>query len=134
MPKRKDQHIKDVNAQLQAWIKDGVTPESQKIKAQSWLKAARPFIVYWAEDIGQIDNLSEKTKALNEFFKTGVTGLDADDRAGYREVLCDALGIKATEWRERTAPIRERERDAKSKERKTKSLINPGSIIYNLYN
>ena len=119
MPKRKQQeHIKDINAQLQAWVKDGVTPEEQVVKVQGWLKAAQPFIVRWAEEVGQIDNLNDKTKALNEFFKAGVSGLDVDDRAGYREVLCDALRIKATEWRERTAPIREKEQEAKRQARK----------------
>jgi hypothetical protein len=128
-------HIKDVNAQLQAWIKEGVAPDKQKVKAESWLKAAQPFIVYWAEDIGKIETLSEKTKALNEFFKSGVSGLDADDRAGYREVLCNALGIKTTEWRERTAPIREKERDQKSRDRKAKgddenSTISTGGWLF----
>jgi len=118
MTKRSDQHIKDVNAQLQAWVKEKVSPETQAIKVQGWLKSAQPFIVRWAEDIGKIDNLNDKTKMLNEFFKAGVAALDADDRASFREVLCDALRIKSTEWRERTASIREKEQDEKKKARK----------------
>jgi len=118
MPKRSDHHIKDANAQLQAWVKDSVSPEVQAAKVQGWLKAAQPFILRWAEEVGQVDNLNDKTKALNEFFKYGVAALDMEDRAGYREVLCNALNIKATEWRDRIAPIREKERDEKSKAKK----------------
>lgn len=120
MSKRSDQPIKDVNAQLQAWVKEKVSPEKQSVKVQSWIKNAQPYIVRWAEEVGEIENLSDKAKALNEFFKNGVAALDVDDRAGFREVLCNSLQIKATEWRERTAPIREKEREVKSRDRKAK--------------
>jgi hypothetical protein len=134
MPKRNN-HIKDANAQLQAWTKDKVSPETQKSKVQGWLSSAQPFVVRWAEEIGGIYNLNDKTKALNEFFKTSVTALDADDRASFREKLCDALQIKAAEWRERIAPIREKEIEEKRKAKKASgkdedAIISTGGWLF----
>lgn len=99
MPKSKG--IKDANAQLQEWVKKGVKPEDQARMANAWLKAARPFIVQWAEEVGEVGNIAEKTDALNSFFKNGVTQLSVDDRAGYKESLVEALRIRTTQWTER---------------------------------
>jgi len=93
--------VKDANGQLQEWIKKGVKADEQIRQVELWLKAAKPFIVYWAEEIGQIENLTEKTDALNDFFKNGVVALSADDRAGFKDALCDALRIKSTQWTDR---------------------------------
>lgn len=97
----KNSLIKDANAQLQEWIKKGVKPEEQTRHAQAWLANAKPFIVYWAEEIGDIQNVTEKTDALNDFFKNGVGQLSADDRAGYKDTLCEALRIRSSQWSER---------------------------------
>lgn len=97
----KNSPIKDANAQLQEWIKKGVKPEEQTRHAQAWLANAKPFIVYWAEEIGDIQNVTEKTDALNDFFKNGVGQLSADDRAGYKDTLCEALRIRSSQWSER---------------------------------
>src|SRR3990170_5036639 len=93
--------IKDANGQLQEWVRKGVKADEQIRQVELWLKAAKPFIVYWAEEIGQIENLTEKTDALNDFFKNGVVALSADDRAGFKDALCDALRIKSTQWTDR---------------------------------
>lgn len=92
---------KDANAQLQVWQAKGVKPEEQARQAQAWLASAKPFIVFWAEQIGDIQNLTEKTDALNDFFKNGVGQLSADDRAGFKEALCEAAGIRGTQWNDR---------------------------------
>lgn len=115
-------HIKDANAQLQAWVKANLPQDQQAMKVAGWLKAAKPFIVHKAEQIGEIESLPEKTKALNDFFKVDVSALDVDDRAGYKETLLEALQIKSTEWRDRTTAIREKERDAKTAARKASKL------------
>src|SRR6185436_16308567 len=93
--------VKDANAQLQEWIQKKVKPEEQARQVDGWLRAAQPFIVYWADEIGQITNLTEKTEAMNDFFKNGVAVLSAEDRAGFKDALCDALQIKSTQWGER---------------------------------
>lgn len=93
--------IKDANDQLKAWAAEGVKAEEQARQVERWLGAAQPYIVHWAEEIGGIRNLNEKTEALNDFFKNGVAILSADDRAGFRDTLLDALQIKSTQWTER---------------------------------
>jgi hypothetical protein len=113
--------IKDINEQLKQWVKDGVAPEVQSKHVEKWLLNAEPYILIWAREVGEIQNISKKSEALNEFFKNGVATLSADDRAGFRDVLCGELGIKATEWRERTAEIREREQEEKKKAKKSKN-------------
>ncbi len=103
----KRNQIKDINAQLQAWVGEGFSEARQVEKVQGWLRAAQPFIVVWAEEIGGIDNLSERTKALNEFFQNGVSALDVNDRAGFKDILCDALKIKSAQWNDRLRAMSE---------------------------
>ena len=93
--------IKDVNAQLQEWVRKGVKHEEQVKTAGRWLEGARPYIVLWAEEVGDLKNVSEKAEALTDFFKNGVAALSTEDRTGYKDVLIDALGIKGTQWTER---------------------------------
>jgi hypothetical protein len=93
--------IKDANAQLQDWIVKGVKASEQARQAEGWLKAARPYILHWAEEVGEIRNLSEKTEALNDFFRNGVAVLSDDDRAGFKDALVQALDIKSTQWTDR---------------------------------
>lgn len=97
----KNSPIKDANAQLQAWQSKGVKPEEQARQVQAWLASAKPFIVYWAEEIGDIANVTEKNDALNDFFKNGVAMLSADDRAGFKDALCEATKIRSSQWTER---------------------------------
>lgn len=92
---------KDVNAQLQEWISKGFDAKKQAAQVDVWLRSAKPFIVYWAESIGDMENLKEKSDALNDFFKNGVTLLSAEDRAGFKDALCDAAKIKSTQWNDR---------------------------------
>jgi len=68
---------------------------------ESWLANAKPFIMYWAEEIGEIRNVTEKTDALNDFFKNGVAMMTPDDRAGFKEALCEAAKIRSGQWAER---------------------------------
>lgn len=98
MTKRKS--IKDANAQLQEWTKKGVKPDEQARQAGLWLNAAKPFVLYWAEDIGSISNLNEKADALKDFFKNGVAQLSSDDRIAFKDDLCAAAGIKSGQWTE----------------------------------
>lgn len=93
--------IKDANAQLQEWVKKGVKPDEQALRVEGWMSSARPFILHWAEEIGDVTKLTEKTQALNDFFKNGVAILSAEDRAGFKEALCEAAGIKSTQWTDR---------------------------------
>lgn len=97
----KNSPIKDANAQLQAWQSKGVKPEEQARQVQAWLASAKPFIVHWAEEIGDIANVTEKNDALNDFFKNGVAMLSADDRAGFKDALCEATKIRSSQWTER---------------------------------
>lgn len=97
----KNSPIKDANAQLQAWTKKGVKPEEQVRQVQAWLESAKPFIVYWAEEIGDIQNATKKTDALNDFFKNGVAVMSPDDRAGFKDALCEAAKIRSSQWTER---------------------------------
>ena len=99
MTKRKS--IKDANAQLQEWVKKGVKPDEQTRLAGLWLNAAKPFVLYWAEDIGSISNHNEKADALSDFFKNGVAQLSPDDRIAFKDDLCAAAGIKSGQWTER---------------------------------
>lgn len=96
MPKHKD-----VNAQLQEWIKKGVKPDDQIRQVQTWIRAAKPFIFQWAEEIGQISNANEKADALRAFFKEGVAQLSPDDRMAFKDELCDAIKISKGQWAER---------------------------------
>jgi len=97
----KSHGIKDANGQLQDWVKKGVKAEEQARQVESWLANAKPFIVYWAEEIGEIRNVTEKTDALNDFFKNGVAVMTPDDRAGFKDALCDAAKIRSGQWAER---------------------------------
>jgi hypothetical protein len=92
---------KDVNAQLQEWIQKSVKPDEQIRQVQSWIGAAKPFIIHWAEEIGEMRNLSEKSDALKDFFKNGVAQLSPDDRMAFKDELCRAADIKSTQWTER---------------------------------
>ncbi len=97
--------VKDANDQLREWKRKGVKPEEQIRKVETWLKGAEPFIVFWANQVGEIQNLSEKTEALNEFFRDGVARLSNEDRAGFREAVCEALQIRSTQWSDRLKNI-----------------------------
>lgn len=97
----KSRSVKDANAQLQEWTKKGVKPDEQARQAGLWLNAAKPFILYWAEEIGSISNHNEKADALSDFFKTGVAQLSPDDRIAFKDDLCAAAGIKSGQWTER---------------------------------
>jgi hypothetical protein len=101
MPKSRPTTVKDANAQLQEWSASGVKPESQTRQVESWLKAAQPYIVHWASEIGCITNLTEKADALKDFFKNGVGQLSQDDRAAFKDHLIEALNIKSGQWTER---------------------------------
>ena len=92
---------KDVNAQLQEWIQKGVKPDEQVRQVNAWMQTAKPFIIHWAQDIGEIRNLNEKSDALKDFFKNGVAQLTPDDRMTFRDELCAAANIKTTQWTER---------------------------------
>jgi hypothetical protein len=96
---------KDVNAQLQEWIKKGVKPDEQMRQVQAWMGAAKPFIIHWAEEIGEIRNLNEKSDALKDFFKNGVAQLTPDDRMTFKEELCRAADIKIAQWAERVKSL-----------------------------
>jgi len=97
----KGRSIKDANAQLQAWVEGGVDPKEQAREVDAWLKSAKPFILYWAEEIGEIRNLNAKSEALTDFFKNGVGQLSPDDRIAFKDVLCQKADIKSTQWTER---------------------------------
>lgn len=92
---------KDANAQLQEWTSKGVKPEDQARQVESWLRAAKPFILHWAEDIGEIGSMNERAEALTDFFKNGVAQLSPDDRIAFKDELCQAANIKSTQWTER---------------------------------
>ena len=94
-------NLKDANAQLQEWVKKGVKPDEQARQVESWVASAKPFIVYWAESIGELGNLNEKSDALNDFFRNGVAILSQEDRAGFKDALCEAARIKGTQWNDR---------------------------------
>jgi len=99
--------IKDANAQLQDWMNKGIPPEQQKASVEGWLKNSQPFLMVWADEIGRLEGLSEKTEALNRFFKDAVGKLTAEDRAGFKDALCDALKIKSTQWNDRLRAMSE---------------------------
>lgn len=101
MPKQSQVHIKDINEQLQAWAKAGTKEKDQLAQVDRWLDAATPYIIQWADDIGGIRNTAEKAAALTDFFKNGVMQLSAEDRTGFKDPLCDKLGIKSAQWNER---------------------------------
>ncbi len=96
---------KDANAQLQEWIQKGVKPDEQARQAGEWLRSAKPFILHWAQDIGDIRNLNEKADALTDFFKNGVAQLSPDDRSTFRDALCQAADIKGAQWTERVKSL-----------------------------
>lgn len=91
---------KDANAQLQEWAKKGVKPDEQARQAGLWLNAAKPFILYWAEDIGEISNMNDRADALKDFFKNGVAQLSQDDKIAFKDALCQAANIKSGQWTE----------------------------------
>lgn len=92
---------KDANAQLQEWSKRNVSPDEQSRQVEGWMNAAKPFVLVWAEEIGGIRNINERTEALNDFFKEGIAKLSPEDRAGFKDALCKAAEIKTTEFNER---------------------------------
>lgn len=108
--------IKDVNDQVRAWEKAGVSPDQQRAKVEAWLQNAEPFIVVWARAAGSIVNITEKTEALNLFFKNGVGALSPDDRAGFKDVLIRELGIKSTQWTERMKALADAAKAAKDED------------------
>ncbi len=114
MTKSKAAIIKDANAQLQEWVRLGLAPEKQAEKAAGWLQAAKPYIFHWAEEIGGIPNLSEKSEALKVFFKQGVATLDEGDRAAFKDGLCEALQISKAAWSDHmkvSAPAKKKKGD-----------------------
>ncbi len=108
--------IKDVNDQVRAWEKAGVPLDQQRARVEAWLQNAEPFIVVWAREVGSVVNITEKTEALNLFFKNGVGGLSPDDRAGFKDVLIRELGIKSTQWTERMKALADAAKAAKDED------------------
>lgn len=96
---------KDANAQLQEWSAKNLPADKQARFVQGWLKAAQPYIVHWAGEIGGIENLNEKAEALNEFFKVGVGQLSPEDRAAFKDHLIEALRIRSGQWTERVRSL-----------------------------
>src|SRR5690349_11480773 len=92
---------KDVNDFLKSWQEKDVPPADQAAQVQKWLGGAEPFVIYRAREIGKLTNINEKTEALNEYFKNIVAVLPPDDRAGLKDEICDAAGIKSTQWTDR---------------------------------
>ena len=96
---------KDVNEQLQEWQAKKVSPEIQRERVQRWLTIAEPYLLVWANEIGDIQNIAEKTEAMNEFFAKGVATLDPNDRAGYQNAVIERLGIKSNEFTQRVRAL-----------------------------
>ena len=114
MTRNKAAIIKDANAQLQEWVRQGMAPEKQAERAALWLQAARPYIFVWAEEVGGIQNLTEKAEALKVFFKQGVATLDEGDRAAFKDGLCDALQVSKAAWNDHmkvSAPAKKKKGD-----------------------
>lgn len=99
--------IKDVNDQVRAWQTAKLPLDQQRARVEAWLQNAEPYVVVWAREIGQLENLNQKAEALTEFFKKGVKVLSADDRSGYKDALCEALNIKSAQWTERMKALTE---------------------------
>lgn len=101
------EEIKDINVQLQEWSRKGLKLEQQKAHVDGWLQNSQPFLLVWAEEIGQIVSVTEKNEVLNKFFKETVNRLSPEDRAGFKDALCDALKIKSTQWNDRMRALTE---------------------------
>ena len=120
---------KDANAQLQEWVKKGVAPAEQARQAEGWLRAARPFVFCRAEEIGGIENVSEKNDALGAFFKGEVLALSEQDRAGFKDELCDELGITKTQWAERLKALNGNGKKKKDEEDESEPIFTAGGWI-----
>lgn len=92
---------KDANDLLIEWTKEKVKPAEQARRAKEMLKAAKPFILYWADEISEIENEGEKQAALKEFFADGVARLSEQDQAGYKDLVCRVLDISKFQWNDR---------------------------------
>ena len=92
---------KDANDLLVEWTEAKIPAGEQAQKAQELLTAAKPFILYWADEINAIENLGEKQEAIKEFFTQGIVKLDEQTRAGYTDLVCDVLEISKGEWNDR---------------------------------
>lgn len=122
--------IKDANAQLQDWTARGVKASEQARQVEGWLKAARPFILHWAEEVGEIRNLSEKTEALNDFFKNGVAVLSEEDRAGFKDALLRALDIKSTQWTERLKAMNGKKKKGEKDDDDSEPIFTTGGWLF----
>jgi hypothetical protein len=122
--------IKDANAQLQDWVARGMTASEQARQAEGWLKAARPYILLWAEEIGEIQNLSEKNEALNDFFKNGVAELSEEDRAGYKDALLAALKIRSTQWADRLKALNGKKKKNEKDEDDSEPIYTTGGWLF----
>lgn len=62
----------DANMLLQAWVKNGVSLDEQKVKVQSMLRASRPLISVLADRVGGLDpqDKPEAAKVVIELLKT----------------------------------------------------------------
>lgn len=122
--------IKDANGQLQEWIKKGIKPEEQVRQVEAWLAGAKPFIVHWAEEIGEIQNLTEKMDALNDFFKNGVAQLSPDDRSGFKDALCEAAKIRSGQWVERLKNLNGHKKNGKDDEESDEPIFSTGGWMF----
>jgi hypothetical protein len=121
--------VKDANGILQDMVKQGVKPAEQERQVNAWLASAKPFIVYWAEEIGDIHNVTEKTDALNDFFKNGVAVMSPDDQAGFKEDLCEALKIRSSQWTERLKNLNRSKKKSKDEDDDEPIFITGGWVF-----
>ena len=124
---------KDMNAQLQDWQAKNVEPDKQARYVEAWLKSAKPYIVVWAEEIGEIQNLNEKSDALNDFFKNGVAILSPEDRAGFKDILCASANIKSTQWTERLKSLNGLVKKNKKDEDDDEPVFHTGGWLFDYF-
>ncbi len=122
--------IKDANAQLQDWASRGVAADEQARRVEGWLQAARPYILHWAEEVGEIRNVSEKNEALGDFFKNGVAVLNEEDRAGFKDALLGALNIKSTQWTERLRALGGRKKKEGKDDEEGEPIFTTGGWLF----
>jgi len=86
-----NEHAKDANDWLKAWIKVGIPHEEQVMRVRQWLDTAEPLLLHYARLAGEIQGA--RSIALQDEVIAMLASLPPLERARYRRPVAKYMGL-----------------------------------------